>query len=368
MSEAKNTDREANDELSAIRDNLDRLDERLVELINERAVLAKQIGENKAAAGAQVYAPDREHQVLDRIGKLNRGPMPAHGLRSVYRELMSASLALERAPRVAILGPLGSYSHLVARRKFGTSVEFEPVSSIAALFDEIENGHVEYAIAPTENSIAGGVGETADALIERSVKICGEVSLAVRHHLLGNCPLASVQRVYSKPEVFSQCQKWLVETGLLTKTISMASTSAAAESASKESNAAAIAGDMAAELFGLGKIAEFIEDDSGNVTRFLIIGTKSPQATGTDKTSVVFGVGHEPGRLADVLDAFRSDKINMTRIESRPDRRRKWTYYFFVDFEGHIDTPEISHALRKTADRCNFWKVLGSYPASTDVL
>ncbi len=354
--------------LHSIRSDLDVVDERLVALVNERAKLAEQIGKIKATSGQRVYAPDRERRVLNRVCAMNQGPMPDVALRCVYRELMSASLALERTPRIAILGPPGSYSHLAGRRRFGHSVEFEPVANIAAVFDEVEHGHAEFALAPVENSIVGGVGETLDALIDHDVVVCGEVNLAVHHHLLANCPLDEVRRVYSKPEVFAQCHRWLAETGLLSRTVPAASTSAAAEIAAREPGAAAIAGDLAGELSQLTRIAEFVEDESGNVTRFLIIGTSQVGSTEADKTSIVFSVGDEPGRLMDALAVFREHGINMTRIESRPDRRKRWAYHFFVDIDGHLDTPEVADALEHTSQRCQHWKVLGSYPRAQEIV
>lgn len=359
---------ERDDELQAIRSELDGLDARLVELINERARLAKRIGEVKAASGLRVYAPDREREVLDRIAAQNCGPIPDHALRSVYRELMSASLALERSPRIAVLGPAGSYSHLAARRKFGLSVEFEMVASIAAVFDEVGHGHAEFGLAPVENSIAGGVGETLECLIEQEVKVCGEVNLAVHHHLLSKGPLEQVERVYSKPEVFRQCQSWLVETGLVARTHPMGSTSAAAERAASEPNAGAIASELAGELFGLQRVAEFVEDDGGNVTRFLVLGKESPKVTGQDKTSIVFSVGHAPGKLAETLGVLSRAGVNMTRIESRPDRRKRWAYCFFVDVEGHASDEAMGATLAGMARQCSFWKVLGSYPRSEEIL
>lgn len=358
---------DTDEQLQALRVSLDELDTRMVELINERARLAQQIGQVKAAAGERVYVPDRERQVLERVTGLNSGPVSAEGLLCIYRELMSASLALERSPRIAILGPAGSYSHLAARRKFGSSVEFEFVSHIGAVFDEIEHRHAEYGLVPVENSLIGGVGDTLDALVERDVQVCGESNLTIHHHLLGRGPLSAIEHVYSKPEVFAQCQRWLAETGLIGKTISVASSSAAAERAANEPNAAAIASELAGELFDLPRIAEHVEDEPGNVTRFLILGTKTPKPTGSDKTSVVFSVGHEPGRLVDALDVFRKAGVNMTRIESRPDRRKTWSYLFFVDLEGHIDTPQVAEALDTTAKRCLFWRTLGSYPAAKEM-
>lgn len=359
---------DTNQKLTTLRSRLDELDDRLVELVNDRARLAQSIGEVKASAGLRVYAPDREKMVLQRVCTKNQGPISDEALRSVYRELMSASLALERSPRIAILGPPGSYSHQAARRRFGTSVEFEMVSSITSVFDEVEKGHVEYGLAPVENSIIGGVNETHDALVTRAITVCGEVNLAVHHHLLSRGPQEAVERVYSKPEVFAQCQRWLTETGLIHKTVSVSSTSAAAERAAKEQGTGAIAGDLAAELFNLQRIAENVEDERGNTTRFLVIGTTNLKPTGEDKTSVVFSVGHKPGQLSDILALFGAADINMTRIESKPDRRKRWSYYFFVDFEGHADSPEIANALNQAADHCSFWKVLGSYPRADEVL
>ncbi len=354
--------------LEAIRAELDEVDRRLVALISDRARLAQKVGEIKAAAGLRVYAPDRERQVLDRVCGMNDGPIEDGALRTIYRELMSASLALERSPRIAILGPPGSFSHLAGRRKFGLSVEFEIVTSIAEVFDAIEYGHAEFALAPVENSVAGGVGETLDALIERDVKVCGEVNLAVHHHLLGHGPIEKIEKVCSKQEVFAQCHKYLAAMGWSGKTVAVGSTSAAAKLAKEDATVAAVASDLAAELFELPRLAEYVEDDPGNVTRFLIISTASPKPTGADRTSIVFAVGHEAGKLVEVLDQFRVAGINMTRIESRPDRQKRWGYYFFVDVEGHADAPALAEQLKATGLQCSFWKVLGSYPVAEEVL
>lgn len=354
-------------QLEEIRKQLDELDRKLVALISERAELARRIGAAKAEAGMRVYAPDREREVLDRVCKINTGPLDDVTLRSIYRELMSASLNLERSPRIAILGPPGSYSHLAGRRKFGMSVEFEPLPTISAVFDEVQRGHAEYGLVPIENSVAGGIGETMDALIDREVQVCGEVLLPVHHHLLGAGPLDAVREVCSKPEVFRQCEKWLASTGFASKVVPVGSTSAAAERARVDPKVAAIASDLAAELYGLNVLARHVEDDPGNSTRFLIIGDAAPKPTGSDKTSIAFGTGHQAGTLADVLDVFRTRRINMTRIESRPNRRKGWEHYFLVDFEGHSATPAVAAALTEMSAKCSFWKVLGSYPVEAGV-
>jgi len=356
------------EQLEAIRHRLDALDDRLVALINERAELARLVGTAKAQAGMRVYAPDREREVLSRICTRNEGPLDDATLRSIYRELMSASLKLERSPRIAILGPPGSYSHVAGRRKFGMSVEFEALPTISAVFDEVQRGHAEYGLVPIENAIAGGIGETIDALIEREAHVCGELMLAVHHHLLGTGPLEAVREVCSKPEVFHQCEKWLASTGFASKVAAVGSTSAAAERARSDPGVAAIASDLAAELYGLNVLAEHVEDDAGNTTRFLIIGDAPLRPTGSDKTSIAFGTGHRAGTLAEVLDVFRTRRINMTRIESRPNRRKRWEHYFLVDFEGHADTPGVRAALEEMSARSSFWKVLGSYPAANEVV
>jgi len=354
--------------LQAVRQELDSVDEELVKLVNRRAELARRIGQTKAAAGLRVYAPDRERQVLDRVTKLNAGPTSDRSLRAIYRELMSASLALERTPRIAVLGPAGTFSHLAARRKFGMSVEFELLSTIRAVFDEVLRGHAEFGLVPVENSLVGGIGETLDTLIDRDVQVCGEVHLAIHHHLLGHGPLDEVTKVYSKPEVFAQCQKWLDATGLHAKVVPISSTAAAAKRAADEPDVAAIASELAAEVFGLSRIAEFVEDEPDNVTRFLIIGTASLKPTGADKTSILFGAGHQPGALASVLEVFSRAGLNMTRIESRPNRRKRWDYYFFVDLEGHASEEPMATALADAAHRCGFWKLMGAYPQATDVV
>ena len=354
-------------QLSDLRARIDRIDAQLVELVNQRLRIVEQIGNAKRSAGAHAYSPDRERHILDRISAMNAGPISPEALRAIYREIMSASLALERAPRVALLGPRGSFSHLAARRKFGHSVELETFTTIDACFDAIECSRSELALVPIENSIAGGVGETLDALIERTVNVCGELRLAVHQHLLGNVPLQAIQRVYSKPEVFDQCRKWLLDTGLSSKTSATPSTSRAAELAASEPGSAAIAGELAAELFCLQKIAQFIEDDRSNVTRFIVLGPQTPEPTGCDATLVAFGIGDRAGALVEVLEALRAANVNIIRLQSRPDRRQPWSQSFIMDLDGHASDPRVAAALQEAAKRCNFWKLIGSYPQAREI-
>jgi chorismate mutase/prephenate dehydratase len=356
------------DELVALRERIDEIDAQLVRLVNERARVAANIGKLKRHTGDATYVPDRERAVLDKVLAINDGPLADRTILAIYRELMSGSFTLERPPRVAYLGPPGSFSHLAARRKFGSSVEFEPLKHIGAVFDEIEREHVDLGLVPIENTLGGGVVDTLDAFVARDVKICAEINLSVQHHLLANCPLDRVEKIYSKPEVFAQCQRWLTETGHVTQTIAVASTSKAAELAAAEANTAAIGSELASEIYGLRKICDRIEDDPGNVTRFLVVGRASAKPTGNDKTALLFMASDKPGSLVEVLDVFRRANINMTYIESRPSRRKKFEYCFFVDIEGHADTPEIATAVDAVRRYCRTLTVLGSFPRADEIV
>jgi len=356
------------DELAALRGRIDEIDAQLVRLVNERATIAANIGKLKRQTGDATYVPDRERAVLDKVLAINDGPLGDGTILAIYRELMSGSFSLERPPRVAYLGPPGSFSHLAARRKFGSSVEFEPLKHIAAVFDEIERGHVDLGLVPIENTLGGGVVDTLDAFVDREVRICAEINLSVQHHLLGNGPLDRVEKIYSKPEVFAQCQRWLTETGHVTRTIAVASTSRAAELAAGEENAAAIGSELASEIYGLRKICDRIEDDPGNVTRFLVVGRQSAKPTGNDKTALLFMASDKPGSLVEVLDVLRRANINMTYIESRPSRRKKFEYCFFVDIEGHANTAEIAAAIEAVRQHCRTLNVLGSFPRADEIV
>lgn len=359
---------ESSEQLDALRVRIDAIDDQLVGLVNERAKLAAQIGRVKRGCGDATYAPARERDVLDRAVAANQGPLSDRTIRAIYRELMSGSFTLERPPRIAYLGPPGSFSHLAARRKFGASVEYEPLKHIAAVFEAIEREHAELGLAPIENTLGGGVVDTLDALTDRDVKICAEINLSVQHHVLANCPPDRVERVYSKPEVFAQCQKWLTETGMIDKTIAVASTSRAAEMAANEDGAAAVGSELAGEIYGLRKICDRIEDDPGNVTRFVVIGREHARPTGRDKTSLLLVTSHKPGSLVEALAALERAGINMTYIESRPKRGHKFEYSFFVDIEGHVETPEVAAAIEQVGAHCSAIRTLGSFPRADEIV
>ncbi len=354
--------------LQALRRDIDSLDDQLVELVNARAQAAKEIGLLKRVEGTGVFAPDREHEVLRRVTGLSQGPISKASLLAIYRELMSASFALERPPRVGYLGPNGSYSHEAAMGKFGASVEYEPLADIRGVFDEMARGHVDYGVVPMENTTGGAVLDSLDAFAEHDVTICSEVQRAIHHNLLANCLMEEIETVYSKPEVFTQCQRWLAETGLAGKVTPVASTSRAAEMAADEKHAAAIGGRLAAKLYDLHLLAENIEDNPKNATRFCVLGNESARPTGQDRTSLMFVTAHQAGALVNVLLIFQKLGVNMTMITSRPSLKEDLEYNFFVDVDGHADVSPVDEAIEEARGHCRTLRVLGSYPRATEIV
>lgn len=356
--------------LDEIRANIDQIDERLVRLINDRAKQVVEIGKIKRSDtnAPPIYAPDRERVVLNKVKAMNEGPLPDRCLLAVYRELMSGSFFLERPLRIGYLGPPGSFSHSAAMAKFGQSVEYEALPDIRGVFDEIGREHCDLGIVPVENSVAGGVIETLDALVDSSVVVCGEMLMAIHHNLLANCSLDEIETVHSKPEVFAQCRNWLAATMPDVGTIATASTAQAAQHVAEATNAAAIGSLRAGEIYGLKVMYENIEDVTNNTTRFLVIGREAARRTGNDKTSLVFATAHKTGALVDVLQAFRCNKVNLTNIESRPSKTREREYYFFVDCQGHRDDENVRQAIEETKRHCLNFSVLGSFPQAEEVL
>jgi chorismate mutase/prephenate dehydratase len=354
--------------LEKLRKRIDEVDQQLVKLLNERAQVVIEIGKLKSKTGSQIYAPDREKKVFERLIKANQGPLPDKCLVAIWRELMSGSFALERSLRIGYLGPGGSFSHAAAMLKFGQSVEYEPLVDIISIFEEVSKGHCDLGLAPIENTTGGGVIETLDALIDSDVKICSEVLLAIHHSLLAKCPLAQIKKIYSRPEIFAQCRKWLSATFKDAQTIPVASSAKAAQMAAEESNAAAISSAVAAELYGLRVICENIEDIANNITRFLVISREDAKPTGEDKTTILFSTAHKAGALVDVLEVFKKHGINLTNIESRPSKKRQWEYYFFVDFIGHRTDERVQKGLEEARKHCLQLSVLGSFPRATKLL
>jgi chorismate mutase/prephenate dehydratase len=354
--------------LEELRNRIDELDSQLVQLLNERARVVIEIGKLKNRTDKPVYAPDREKQVFAKIAQANEGPLPDRCLVAIWRELMSGSFVLEKPLRIGYLGPGGSFSHTAAMLKFGQSVEYEPLTDIRSIFDEISKSHCDLGIVPIENSIGGGVIETLDALIDYDVKICSEVLMAIHHNLLANCSLEGIEKIYSKPEVFAQCRNWLSATFKQTQTVPVASTAKAAQVAAEERGAAALGSKVAAELYGLKIVCENIEDIANNITRFLVVSREDAKPTGEDKTAILFSTAHKAGALADVLDVFKQYSVNLTNIESRPSKKRQWEYYFFVDFIGHRTEKQVREALEEARKHCLQLSILGSFPRAVEML
>jgi len=354
--------------LEELRKKIDAIDERLVELINERAQVVVQIGKLKEAGSEPIYVPHREKAVLDKIAELNKGPLPDKTLQAIWRELMSGSFVLERPLLIGYLGPQGSFSHNAAILKFGQSVDYEALADIRGIFEEVSKGHCDFGIVPIENSAGGGVRESLDAFVETDVMVCAEANMAIHHNLMANCPMSEIERIYSQPEIFAQCRNWLSVTFEETKTIPVASSSKAAQLAAEEAGSAAIASAIAAEIYGLKTLCQNIEDIGNNVTRFLIISRQDAMPSGNDKTIILFSTAHKTGALVDVLNVFKEHDINMTNIGSRPNKKREWEYYFFVDLLGHREDENVKEALAEAKAHCLQLSVLGSFPRSVSVL
>jgi len=345
-----------------LRKRIDQLDSKIVKLLNSRADISLKIGNLKKKYGRSIYSPDREAQVLRKIKSLNKGPLKDKSLEAIYREVMSFSLCQDRPLKIAYLGPDATFTHLAALKKFGTQVEYAPCANIPEVFLEVERGNADYGVVPIENSVEGAISHTLDMLVDSELKICSQMSLNVSHNLLAKCTRERIKRVYSNPSVFGQCRMWLQKNLPRVETIDVSSTTHAAQIAAKEKNSACIASLLAAKVYGLNVLAKGIEDSPYNVTRFLVIGRNSSGRTGRDKTSIMFSIKDRVGALHDMLVPFKKYGINLTKIESRPSKRKPWEYYFFVDLEGHWEDPMVRKAIKKLEGNCNFLKILGSYP------
>lgn len=353
--------------IAGLRTQIDKIDRELVRLINQRAELAHQIGRLKDRDGQVVYDPVREEEVISRAQGLSTGPLPPECVRAVFRELISGSRALEKVLKVAYLGPAYTYSHLAALHRFGQSVEMVPVASIAAVFEEVNSGQADFGLVPLENSTDGRIADTLDMFTRLPVRICGEVLLEIHHHLLGKCPRAEVREVYSKPQALSQCRNWLARHLPTARTIEVTSTATAAQLAAEKTGAAAIASLQAGVYYGLDALAERIEDQAGNLTRFAVIGEHGAPRTGKDKTSLMFEVEHRPGGLADALSLFKKADLNLTWIESFPIARPAGGYLFFVELDGHETDARVSRVVETLRKRALRLEVLGSYPKSAPI-
>jgi len=362
--------------LESLRRRIDEIDQRLIELLNERASIVVEVGRLKRGSGVPIYAPHREAEVLRKALALNKGPLPARTIEGVYRELMSGSFALEQPLRIGYLGPPGTFSHQAATAHFGSSVAFEDLHEIDGVFVEVRRGHVDYGVVPIENSTGGGIVETLDAFREHcaEVTVYAEVLVQIRHSLLANCQPSEVKRIHSKPEIFAQCRRWLATQYPRAEQIPATSSSRAVQTARKEqeadptAGAAAIGSALAGQIQGVNLLFEEVEDNANNITRFFVIAKQAAEPCGDDKTSMMFTTADRPGALVGVLNVFERAGINLTHIDKRPSGRMNWEYTFFIDAQGHQSDPAMKYAIREATAHCKELIVLGSYPRASRVL
>ena len=350
--------------LKDLRERIDALDVKIQELISERARLAVAVAEIKQRTGENnFYRPEREAEVLRNVLARNKGPLSEEAMARLFREIMSACLALESRLRIAFLGPEGTFTQEAALKHFGHAVETAPLAAIDEVFREVESGNAQFGVVPVENSTEGVINHTLDMFMVSPLKICGEVELRIHHHLLGkgNDPKAA-RRVLSHQQSLAQCREWLDANLPGVERVAVASNAEAARQAAADVGVLAIAGDSAARLYGLKAFASNIEDNPDNTTRFLVIGTLETVPSGNDKTSLLLSSRNRPGALQRLLTPLAKNGINMTRIESRPSRETRWEYVFFIDIDGHAKERKLAKALAALEKEAAFLKLLGSYP------
>lgn len=352
--------------LDSLRKKVDAIDSEILDALSRRASIVCEIGQIKRESGAEVYDPVREKLLLDRLVNRNKGRFPSHALRVVFGEILSASRAIQSPLKVAYLGPEATFTHLATIKSFGKSTELVPQSSISKVFDAVEHSQATCGVVPIENSTEGVVGATLDRFLDSPLKISGEIAIPISHFLLTRSgTLSSIRRIYSHPQAIAQCRAWIEESLPRAVIVETESTARSAEKAAEDPQAAGIASEYAAELYGLKILKRNIEDNPNNMTRFLILSRKETAPSGRDKTSILFSVRDEVGVLYRMLEPFYQQHINLTKIESRPIKKKAWQYIFFLDMDGHFQDKKISSAIRSLEKRCHFLKVLGSYPKAT---
>jgi len=349
--------------LQELRLTIDEIDGRILELLNQRASLVIEVGRLKKDERRDFYVPNREREIYERLTAENPGPFPNEALKSVFREIISASLALEAPMKVAFFGPKATFTHIAAMHQFGLSAELIPQKSIPTVFEDVEKDRAQYGVVPVENSTEGMVSHTLDMFMESDLKIIAEVFLEIHHYLLSRTGrLEDIKKVYSHPQPIAQCREWLAENLPNIPVVDVASTAVAAQIVSEDYTSAAIASELASSMYDLKVVRERIEDQVHNFTRFLVVGKKFAEKSGDDKTSLMFSVRDEPGILHRMLEPFAKRGINLSKIESRPLKKKAWEYIFFLDLTGHISDPSVSEAIQELRACCQFVKVLGSYP------
>lgn len=352
-------------ELHDLRSKIDNIDLEILRLLNRRASVVLDIKKTKKSKHLSIHSPVRERFIIDRLTKLNPGPFPNEALKSLYREIISGSVRLQQSLKVAYLGPAATFTHLAARRQFGASAEYVPESTIKHVFESVMSDRCVYGVVPVENSTEGVVNYTLDMFIDSDLNIAFEILLQISHNLMSKAGRKrGIKKIYSHPQATAQCRKWLEEHYPGVPLVMGMSTAAAAKRVTKELSSAAIASELAADSYGLKFIAKNIEDYKNNYTRFLVIAKDYLPKTGKDKTSVMFSVKDRPGALFSILKHFARHGINLTKIESRPSKKKAWEYIFFVDMQGHIADRKVKKAVEEVTKECLYLTVLGSYPSA----
>lgn len=350
-------------DINELRQQIDQIDRQVLELLNRRASIAKEIGMQKTRTKNTYFIPERESQVFSKLVSANKGPLPDASLRAIYREIISASRALEKPLTVAYWGPPATNTHMASIRKFGSSCDFIPMDAIPDVFSEVERERADYGVVPIENSTEGVINHTLDTFLTSKLKICSEIYLPITHNLLSRADhLGEIKRVYSIPTAAAQCRDWLRAHLPGVEVIDVSTTAKGAQLCASEPTSAAIATSLAAEVYELNIIAEHVEDNPQNRTRFLIVGFNEPAPSGKDKTSIMFSVHHRSGSLFHAMSVFDKYDINLTMIESRPTKLTPWEYVFFMDFQGHMKDAPVQKALAALKEHTLFITVLGSYP------
>ncbi len=349
--------------IKELRSKIDNIDDSLLELLNKRASLVIEVGKIKLEEKRDFYAPEREKEIYKRLTGKNPGPFPNQALKNVYREIMSGSLSLEKSLKVAFFGPKATFTHQACMQYFGLSAEFVPEKDIADVFDDVGRGRVDFGVVPIENTIEGVVSHTVDMFVTSDIKIYAEIMLEISLSLMNKSgKQGDIKKICSYPHAIAQCREWLREHLPDIPVFDVSSTAMAAQTASEDPASAAIASEFAAALYDLQVVERRIEDHANNFTRFLVIGQKSPEKSGDDKTAIMFAVKDAPGALYGILKPFAERGINLTKIESRPQKGKAWEYVFFVDIDGHVSDKNVADALKELEARCSFMKILGSYP------
>lgn len=350
--------------IEKLREKINKIDVEILSLLNSRASCASQIGELKQKNSLVIYHPAREEEIYRRLLANNHGPLSYDTICAIYTEIISACRGIESPLKVAYLGPEATFTHMAARGKFGSSVEFVPIASIADVFTEVEKKRADYGVVPIENSTEGVITHTLDMFIESTLKICAETLLEISQCLLSNSSLEEIRHVYSHPHAFAQVRGWLKSNLPVAECIEVLSTAEASRRAAIEPNSAAVGSELAAQVYHLNILAKGIEDRSDNYTRFLIVGHSLAGQSENDRTSIMFSVKDRVGALYSMLSPFNKYNVNLTKIESRPSRNTIWEYIFFIDMNGHIEDNNVRGAIDELREDCLYLKILGSYPVA----